>query len=248
MIYKTIAKQLRYRINSDEFAVGDVLPTEKQLMEEYGASRVSVRRAIEELVGAGLVQKRHGSGTYVMQKDVVHFIDSFKSGKESVQAMGKEIQSEVLQFAVIPAEKEVAGRLELAAEAKVYHIQRLRKIGDRPQILEESFMPVALFPELSIKVLEKSKYEYLERQLGVKIDGSFQEFAAMPADKETVRLLNLKDREPVLQITALARMTDGTPFDYSISRFKSSEYHIGIYLHRESRSYPYNMLQTARES
>ena len=143
MIYKTIAKQLRYRINSDEFAVGDVLPTEKQLMEEYGASRVSVRRAIEELVEAGLVQKRHGSGTYVMQKDVVHFIDSFKSGKESVQAMGKEIQSEVLQFAVIPAEKEVAGRLELAEGAKVYHIQRLRKIGDRPQILEESFMPVA---------------------------------------------------------------------------------------------------------
>ncbi len=65
MLYKNIAKKLRFRINSDEFNVGDVLPTERQLMEEYQASRVSIRKAIDELVELDLIEKKQGSGTVV---------------------------------------------------------------------------------------------------------------------------------------------------------------------------------------
>ena len=63
MLYKNIAKKLRFRINSDEFAIGDVLPTERQLMEEYQASQVSIRKAINELVAIDLIEKKQGSGT-----------------------------------------------------------------------------------------------------------------------------------------------------------------------------------------
>ncbi len=80
MLYKNIAKKLRFRINSDEFAIGDVLPTERQLMEENQASRVSIRNAIDELVAIDLMEKKQGSGTYIKQNDVVHLMDQLRSG------------------------------------------------------------------------------------------------------------------------------------------------------------------------
>ena len=98
MLYKNIAKKLRFRINSDEFVVGDVLPTERQLMEEYQASRVSIRKAIDELVTLDLIEKKQGSGTYIKQKEVVHLMDQLRSGLESSQKIGQTITSDVLAF------------------------------------------------------------------------------------------------------------------------------------------------------
>jgi DNA-binding GntR family transcriptional regulator len=117
----------------------------------------------------------------------------------------------------------------------VYYIKRLRKVNDRPQIIEESYMPVSLFPELTIRTLERSKFEYIEKNLGLIIEGSYQEFSPVIPDKEEERLLNLQGREPVLQITSLSNFQDGTIFDYSIMKFKASEYLHAMYIRRETQ-------------
>lgn len=235
MLYKNIAKKLRFRINSDEFTIGDVLPTERQLMAEYQASRVSIRKAIDELVTLDLIEKKQGSGTYIKQKEVVHLMNPLRSGLESSQEIGQKITSDVLEFAIVYPDDEVANRLKIKTSDRVYYTKRLRKINERPQIIEESFMPATLFPELTIRTLERSKYEYIEKTLGLIIEGSYQEFSPVLPDKEEERLLNLQGREPMLQITSLSNFTDGTIFDYSIMRFKASEYLHAIYVRRETQ-------------
>ncbi len=235
MLYKNIAKKLRFRINSDEFAIGDVLPTERQLMEEYQASRVSIRKAIDELVTLDLIEKKQGSGTYIKQKEIVHMMQPLRSGVESSQEIGKRITSEVIEFSIVYPDTEIAQRLKISQAERVYHTKRVRKINDRPQIIEESFMPVALFPELTIRVLEHSKFEYIEDKLGLKIEGSYQEFSPVLPDKEEEQLLNIQNREPVLQITSLSNFQDGTIFDYSVMKFKASEYLHAMYVHRETQ-------------
>jgi GntR family glv operon transcriptional regulator len=235
VLYKNIAKKLRFRINSDEFVVGDVLPTERQLMEEYQASRVSIRKAIDELVTLDLIEKKQGSGTYIKQKEVVHLMDQLRSGLESSQKIGQTITSDVLAFSIIYPDDEIANRLKIKTTDRVYYTKRLRKLNERPQIIEESFMPVSLFPELTIRVLEHSKFEYIEDKLGLKIEGSYQEFSPVLADKEEEKLLNLQGREPVLQITSLSNFQDGTIFDYSIMKFKASEYLHAMYIRRETQ-------------
>ena len=235
MLYKNIAKKLRFRINSDEFAIGDVLPTERQLMEEYQASRVSIRKAIDELVAIDLIEKKQGSGTYIKQKEVVHLMDQLRSGLESSQEIGQTITSDVLEFAIVYPDDEIANRLKMKTTDRVYYTKRLRKVNDRPQIIEESFMPVNLFPELTIRTLERSKFEYIEKNLGLIIEGSYQEFSPVIPDKEEERLLNLQGREPVLQITSLSNFQDGTIFDYSIMKFKASEYLHAMYIRRETQ-------------
>lgn len=235
MLYKDIAKKLRFRINSDEFSIGDVLPTERQLMEEYQASRVSIRKAIDELVTLDLIEKKQGSGTYIKQKEIVHLMNPLQSGLESSKERGQTISSDVLEFAIIYPDDEIANRLKLTTADRVYHTKRLRKINGRPQVIEESFMPVHLFPELTIRTLERSKFEYIEKGLKLIIEGSYQEFSPVLANKEEEKLLNLQGREPILQITSLSNFQDGTIFDYSIMKFKASEYLHAMYVNRSTQ-------------
>lgn len=232
MLYKDITKKLRFRINSDEFSVGDVLPTERQLMAEYQASRVSIRKALNELQLLSLIEKKHGSGSYIRQKEIVHLMHPLKSGVESSQDNGEKITSEVLEFAIVDPDVEVANRLRIQPDERVYYIKRLRKVNNRPQIIEDSFMPVSLFPELTIRTLEHSKFEYIEKLLGLEIEGSYQEFSPALPDKKEESLLNMQEKEPMLQITTVSNFSDGRIFDYSIMRFKSSEYKHAIYVNR----------------
>ena len=236
MLYKDITKKLRFRINSDEFSVGDVLPTERQLMEEYQVSRVSIRKALAELQMLALIERRHGSGSYIMQKEVVHFMHPLKSGVESSEETGEKITSEVLEFAIVDPDREIADRLKIKSGDRVYYIKRLRKINNRPQIIEDSFMPVSLFAELTIRTLEHSKFEYIEKTLGLEIEGSYQEFSPIIPDKQEALLLNMQGKEPLLQITTISNFSDGTIFDYSIMKFKSSEYKHASYANRAERT------------
>ncbi|MCE0496162.1 GntR family transcriptional regulator [Vibrio salinus] len=232
MIYRNIANKLRLRINSDEYSVGDLLPTERQLMEEFKASRVSVRKAIEELVALDLIEKRQGSGTFITHKDVVHQLVPLRSAQERSQEMGEKVISEVLEFSVKVPDSEIAKQLKIESEDKVYYVKRLRRYNGRPQILEESYLPVRVFPELNIRVLEGSKFQYIEKVTQLKIEGCYQEFSSIISDKEKLELLKLNINEPLLQIRSVANLVDGTPIDYSIASIKSSEHILGLYIPR----------------
>jgi len=235
MLYKDITKKLRFRINSDEFSVGDVLPTERQLMQEYKASRVSIRKALSELQMLDLIERKHGSGSYIMHKELVHLVHPLRSGVESSAETGEKISSEVLEFAIVSPDPEIADILKMQLGERAYFIKRLRKINGRPKIIEDSFMPVNLFPELTIRTLEGSKFEYIEKTLGLEIEGSYQEFSPVLPDKQEALLLNIQEKEPLLQITCVSNFSDGTIFDYSVMKFKSSEYKHAMYVNRAGR-------------
>lgn len=72
MIYKSIADRLRLRLNSSDYNIGSPLPGEKALAQEFGVARMTIRKALDLLVNWGLVERRHGSGTFVARKDVHH--------------------------------------------------------------------------------------------------------------------------------------------------------------------------------
>jgi GntR family glv operon transcriptional regulator len=72
VIYKSIADRLRLRLNSSDYNIGSPLPGEKALAQEFGVARMTIRKALDLLVSWGLVERRHGSGTFVARKDVHH--------------------------------------------------------------------------------------------------------------------------------------------------------------------------------
>ncbi|SRM92218.1 GntR family transcriptional regulator [Shigella flexneri] len=124
MIYKSIAERLRIRLNSADFTLNSLLPGEKKLAEEFAVSRMTIRKAIDLLVAWGLVVRRHGSGTYLVRKDVLHQTASLTGLVEVLKRQGKTVTSQVLIFEIMPAPPAIASQLRIQINEQIYFSRR----------------------------------------------------------------------------------------------------------------------------
>ena len=167
--YEVIFKDIRKKIENGTFPVNAKLPTEPELGDQYKVSRITVKKAIDQLVAEGLVIKRRGAGTFVKGL-------SEQEGRLSPQINGlfnaidkSKIKSEVILFAIIPAGQEVAGKLNILADDFVYHIIRYRYGEPNWHTLDFCYMPILLIPGLKKEHLYGSIYEYIEKTLRLRI-------------------------------------------------------------------------------
>ncbi|MEE3650307.1 MULTISPECIES: GntR family transcriptional regulator [unclassified Brenneria] len=232
MIYKSIAEQLRSRINSVEFSAGDAIPAEKTLAAQFSVSRMTIRKAIEILVKDGLLQRRHGSGTYIQQKDFQHESRALNSFAEHMRRIGRTAQNEVVDFRIIPAPPSIASQLRLRVDEKIYFSRRVRFIDEKPLMVEDSYLPVKPFPELSIKHLQGSKFAYIEDEKHIVIAGCYETFSPVLADASAARLLRVKDGSPLLQMTSLTQSVEGAYLDFSIMLCNVNNYQVNFYMQR----------------
>ena len=209
MIYKSIADRLRLRLNSADFAIGSPLPGEKKLAEEFGVARMTIRKAIDLLVDWGLVVRRHGSGTYVARKDVHHETSNLTGLAEVLRKQGKEVVSQVLAFEVMPAPPAIASLLRIKIDERIYFSRRVRYVDGKPLMLEDSYMPVKLFRNLSLSHLEGSKFDYIEKECGIIISGNYETLTPVLADKQLARSMNVPEQTPLLRITSLSYSDSG---------------------------------------
>ncbi|MEC5319781.1 GntR family transcriptional regulator [Brenneria populi subsp. brevivirga] len=231
MIYKSIAEQIRSRINSAEFRIGEALPSEKRLVVEFSVSRVTIRRAIAQLIEEGLLQRRHGSGTYILRKDVQHEGHALNSFAEHMRLIGRTTNNEVVEFRTIPAPPAIARQLRLRVDERIYFARRVRYVDGKACMLEDSYLPIAPFPDLSIKHLQGSKFAYIEDEKHVAIAGCYEIFSPILADSAVAGLLKVNEGTPLLQMTSLAKTVDGEYIDFSIM-INAHDYQVSFYMQR----------------
>ena len=139
--YLRIHGSLRERITSGQLPSGSSLPSQRELADEFGVSIMTLRQALQLLSDEGLIQARHGSGTFVAAPyayDLGH-LGSFAS---DLSAQGAEITTELLAAEAVIPPADVAARLGIAGEA--FRLRRLRLSGGRPLIVQTSYLPAAL--------------------------------------------------------------------------------------------------------
>lgn len=226
--YLQIAEQLEQRIVSGALPAGAMLPTEHELQQQFNVSRVTVRKAMAVLVAAERLYRVRGSGTYVKAPQAEHNAFQLTGFVEEVSAQGKVPSTQLLHFSLEKADEKLCQRLQLPAHAQVYAVSRLRLIDDEPEILEHTFMPVALFPDLSVAAMTHSKYQYIEQQKGYRIAQSRQDVVPEAADKEVASALNIPLHHPVLKVTSLSELSDGRPFEYTVHYFRVNQYRFGF--------------------
>ncbi|QEP92744.1 GntR family transcriptional regulator [Klebsiella pneumoniae] len=247
MIYKSIADRLRLRLNSADFAIGSPLPERKKLAEEFGVARMTIRKAIDLLVDWGLVVRRHGSGTYVARKDVHHETSNLTGSAEVLRKQGKEVVSQVLAFEVMPAPPAIASLLRIKIDERIYFSRRVRYVDGKPLMLEDSYMPVKLFRNLSLSHLEGSKFDYIEKECGIIISGNYETLTPVLADKQLARSMNVLEQTPLLRITSLSYSDSGEFSNYSVMFRNASEYQVDYHLRRVQRKKPASSVpRTAR--
>lgn len=232
MIYKSIADRLRIQLNSADYNIGSPLPSEVRLAEEFGVSRMTIRKAIDLLVNSGLVVRRHGSGTYVVKKDVHQETMNLTGLVEVMREQGKEVVSEVLEFNVMPAPPAIASQLRIKIDEQIYYSRRVRYVDGKALMVEDSYMPVKLFRNLSIAHLEGSKFSFIEDECQIIVCGNYENLTPVLADKKIAMLLNIDELTPILRISSLSYNDSGDYVNYSVMFRNASEYQVDYHLRR----------------
>lgn len=232
MIYKSIADRLRIQLNSADYNIGSPLPSEVRLAEEFGVSRMTIRKAIDLLVNSGLVVRRHGSGTYVVKKDVHQETMNLTGLVEVMREQGKEVVSEVLEFNVMPAPPAIASQLRIKIDEQIYYSRRVRYVDGKSLMVEDSYMPVKLFRNLSIAHLEGSKFSFIEDECQIIVCGNYENLTPVLADKKIAMLLNIDELTPILRISSLSYNDSGDYVNYSVMFRNASEYQVDYHLRR----------------
>lgn len=223
-MYRQIADELREQISRGDLKPGDALPTESALQTTFQVSRVTVRQALKLLTELEIIESIQGSGSYVKEERVNYDIYQLTSFYEKLADRHVDTHSEVKIFEVIPAGDMLAEQLQLATTDKIWHVKRVRFIKQKAVALEETWMPLSLFPDLTWEVMENSKYHFIEQIKKMVIDRSEQELIPVIPDNETVSMLDITAGKPVLEKVSRGFLQDGRIFEYSRNTFKSDDY------------------------
>ena len=223
-MYRQIADALREKISAGELKPGDALPTESSLQEAFNVSRVTVRQALKLLTEEQIVESIQGSGTYVKEERVNYDIYQLTGFYEKLADRNVDTHSEVSIFEVLKADAKLAEKLNLSHDDKVWHVKRVRFIKQKPVNLEETWMPLALFPDLTWEVMENSKYHYVEQIKKLVIDRSEQELVPIMPSEEAIAALSLDPAKPILEKVSSGFLKDGRVFEYSRNVFNTDDY------------------------
>lgn len=220
--YLEIADLLKAQIDKGVLKPGDRLPTERELVEDFGVARMTVRHALDILQLEGLIDRKRGrtGGTFVRVIPPLVELTRMEGFSPQLRARGQQVESRILSAEVREAKKDVAKALQLNAGDKVYNIVRLRRVENIPLLIENSWFPHDLLTGLLDHDLSNSLYELL---------GTYERRPVRKRETVSPSVANSKEQEllkisrslPLLRIQRIAEDAGGTPVEYSEDTLRS---------------------------
>jgi GntR family transcriptional regulator len=221
---------LRSQILKGELNVGAKLPTEAELGEQYGISRIVVREALADLVRSGLIYKIRGQGAFVSTRERDEdFVSTVLGFSDEMERKGRTVRTQVLHQELRAPTPHEAKALDLGATDNVVALRRLRSVDGELQLLVDTVVPADLAPGLHRTRLEnRSLYDVLRRQYGLRIVRAERWIDAVLPDATTHALLQMTEPEPLLQIESIAYGSNGRPLEHyrALHRCRSSRLHV----------------------
>lgn len=224
--YEEIAEDIRNGILQGKYNPNEQLPLEKEMCEQYGVSRITIKKAVDELVIQGLVIKRRGSGTFVkaLDNDDVQELSLAKQFEGFTEAHKNEnIYSKVVKFEVVHPTEEVATKLKITCDDFVYYIIRVRYANDEPCVIEYTYMPIGLIPGIKNDILINSVYKYIEKELKLKIKSAHRVIRAILPSELEQEWLEIGSYFPILEVEQVGFLDNGQPFEYSKAHHRSDK-------------------------
>ncbi|WP_068315109.1 GntR family transcriptional regulator [Polycladidibacter hongkongensis] len=228
-LYLQLVGRITTGIHTGALPHGAALPTERDLANMTEVSRVTVRKAIAELVNQGVLVQRQGSGTFVAPKveQLDQSLASLTSFSQEMAARGKTVSSKWLQRSVTRASSEEALALTLPTAAPVVRLSRLRLADGVPLAHEVSALPVDAVPDpLAIK---SSLYDYLKEQDAPPVR-AVQRISAIMLSEPIATQLQLPTVQPALHIERIAYLADGRPIERTCSIYRADAYNFVVEL------------------
>jgi GntR family transcriptional regulator len=224
-LYHQLKERLVERIASGAWPPESRLPSERELCELFGISRITVRQALDQLVAEGRLVRSHGRGTFVALLPLKKQLLALVGFTEDMVSRRQRPGARVLRFEAVPPPPPVARELQTAPGQLVVVLKRLRLSDGAPMAVETVHAPQQLFPGLLEQDLEnRSFYELLRRRYGVRPARASQSWQAVACPRADARLLGVRTGSPVLQIRRTTYDGGGRPFEYLESFFRGDRY------------------------
>jgi GntR family transcriptional regulator/GntR family frlABCD operon transcriptional regulator len=227
--YSQIYNILKSRIQQGIYVVGDFLPSEPELCRIYSITRTTARKALDELLKEGFIEKQHGKGSMVKERRKSLGLLTVKGFSEAV---GENVQTRFLQKPII-----ISWPQNLPFEPDAYELQsdciyfeRLRGVNDEPVMRECNwFSGKELTDLLDCEFVEDSFFKTLSQKFFIEITGSEQELWALKADKHSAKLLKVPKGAPILRISIKFTTSKSNLNIYSLLYCNTEKYPIGNY-------------------
>ena len=229
-LYVQLAQQLAKAIRDGDYRANEALPSERVLAETLGLSRVTARKAIDQLVEQGLIQRRHGSGTYIAPK-LEQPLSRLTSFSEELHQRGFKPTSKWLARGTSSAAPDELLSLGLSPGQRVSRLERLRLADDVVMAYEVSVLPQALLPEPA--KVEGSLYAHLE-SVGAAPIRALQHIRALNAPAKIAELMGVPLGEAVLYITRVGYLATGQAVELTHSYCRSDYYDFVAEMRRDA--------------
>jgi len=216
-LYLQLKNSLIEAIRSGQYAPGAPVPTEPQLCKQYAVSRITVRRAISELQDEGVLEKRHGKGTFVSFRRMETSLVDLAGYSETFSLKDYEVTKRFIDLAEGVADGSLAQKLAIAKGDPILTIRRLIMAADTPMTIETSDFPLALFPGLAEDIAQvESIYRLLRCRYGREIRHARRVINVRLAGAEECQRLQCRPGEPLFEIEKTVFDEAGTPFQRSL--------------------------------
>lgn len=219
-LYLQVADAIRSIIHQNALTPGQALPSERELMNITGTSRVTIRKALKQLIGESLLHRRRGAGTFIAAgreqsgDALIGFTDDTLSRGESSGTVW------LIKARALASEDE-ARQLKLNVGDPVVRFGRVRLADDQPLAIEHAVLPAHLSPEPDD--VQNSLYEALSL-IGNRPQSGIQKLRASLASPVEASLLTIKENSEVLRIERNTYLADGTPLEYTHSVYRGDKY------------------------
>lgn len=231
-MYHQIGEILREKIRLAQYRLGERIPSETELQRHFGVSRATIRKALDSLVVAGVLERRQGSGTYVVEPKIDELLSHLVSFTEEMLLKGMTPSTKRVAAGLVEAPRRLVATLQVAPGQKLLRVERLKCANDQPVAILDAY----LAPWLSLSPdddFSGSLYEVLEKKCGIRVATGDQVIEAKAAAEHEARLLEIRRGDPVLVIRRTEYEEGGRPFDHVVGTYRADRYSYRIQLHRK---------------
>ena len=214
-LYKQVYDVLVTRLAEGHWKLASPLPSEYALADELGVSQGTVRKALNQMVAENLLYRRQGKGTYVAEHTQESSLFRFFRFREP---SGKSLvpDTQLISMRRRKVNKSEKRYLQLEAGSEVNEMVRLRYLQDKPTILETVIQPLSIFPELDKETdIPNSLYTLYQEKYGISIIEVSEELRAIKSNNEHVKLLNVKQGEPLFAVDRISFSINKRPVEWS---------------------------------
>ena len=228
-LYAQIQGIIERDIASGKLKSGQRIPSEQEIATKYEVSRVTARKAIDNLVAKNLLYRQAGKGTFVAEQGMIYGFSTMLSFSRSLSSRGFEVRTQMLDQALIPGSLEVSRQLRIGPGVDLVIIRRLRFVEGIAAAIHTSYFDARIYaPLLDIDLTKESILEAAERIGRIRMSYSIDSLRAVAVTVPDGQILGIQAGAPALELEGIVFDQNNTPSRYTRGIYRGDMFRLEV--------------------